>query len=268
MRYEGQPSARSILDHMTTPVLATRLVGKPLDFLWGLGADLTIFFVTLWWGGLCIVLMLISRRGWPADVLGPIWSRWILKACGIHVDVDGLEHLDRNRSYVLISNHLSNFDIWVVLAALPLPIRFVAKKELLRVPVFGQALALSNHIVIDRSNPDEAIAHINARVAAHAAEPFCILFFAEGTRSPDGKVLAFKKGGVTLAIRTGLPIVPMSISGTRKFLPKRRAIIRPRGRVKIVLDKPIETQSCRIDERDALNERVRNLVIQNYVEDY
>jgi 1-acyl-sn-glycerol-3-phosphate acyltransferase len=253
---------------MTAPELSSRILEKPLDVLWGLGADLAIFFITLWWGMLCIVLMLVSRRGWPADVLGPIWSRWILKACGIAVEVEGLEKIDRKGSYVLISNHLSNFDIFVILAALPLTIRFVAKKELLRVPIFGQALALSNHIVIDRSNPEQAIARINTRVAERTTGSFCILFFAEGTRSPDGKVHPFKKGGVTLAIRTRLPIVPMSISGTRKFLPKGHAIIHPRGRVKIVLDVPLETRSCRLEDRDALNQRVREIVTKNYIEDY
>jgi len=253
---------------MTARVLSSRILEKPLDVLWGLGADLAIFFITLWWVTLCLMLMLISRRGWPADVLGPIWARWILNACGIQADVEGLEKIDRNGSYVLISNHLSNFDIFVILAALPVTIRFVAKKELLRVPVFGQALALSNHIVIDRSNPEEAIARINARVTGRGGGSFCILFFAEGTRSPDGKVHAFKKGGVSLAIRTALPIVPMSISGTRKFLPKAHAIIHPRGRVKIVLDQPIDTRSYRLDDRDALNQRVREIVTRNYVEEY
>jgi 1-acyl-sn-glycerol-3-phosphate acyltransferase len=253
---------------MTAPGLSSRILEKPLHVLWGLGADLAIFLITLWWGTLCIILMLIVRRGWPADVLGPIWGRWILRACGIEVEVEGIEKIDRNGSYVLISNHLSNFDIFVILAALPLTIRFVAKKELLRVPIFGQALALSNHIVIDRSNPEEAIARINARVAERSGGSFCILFFAEGTRSPDGKVHLFKKGGVSLAIRTGLPVVPMSISGTRKFLPKGHAIIHPRGRVKIVLDLPLETTSCRLGDRDALNQRVREVVTRNYVEDY
>ena len=253
---------------MTARVLSSRVLEKPLDVLWGLGADLAIFFITLWWGTSCVILMLISRRGSPADVVGPIWARWIVKACGIRVEVEGLEEIDRNGSYVLISNHLSNFDIFVILAALPLTIRFVAKKELLRVPVFGQALKWSDHIVIDRSHPDEAVARINARVAERAGGSFCILFFAEGTRSPDGKVHAFKKGGVSLAIRTGLPIVPMSISGTRKFLPKGQAIIHPRGRVKIVLDQPIDTKSYRLDDCNALNQRVREIVTNNYIEEY
>ncbi len=268
MRYVPRRANVAVGTIMTAPVLSTRVIAKPFDFLWGVAANLAIFFVTLIWGTLCIVLMLISRQGWPAEVMAPPWSRWVLKICGIQVDVEGLEEIDRERSYVLMSNHLSNFDIWVILATLPVTVRFVAKKELLRVPIFGQALALSNHIVIDRSNPDDAIARINRRMAAHAGEHFCVLFFAEGTRSADGKILPFKRGGVSLAIRTGLPIIPVSISGTRKFLPKRTFIIRPRGRVKIVLGAPIETAGYPIEERERLNERVRAAVISNYVEDY
>jgi 1-acyl-sn-glycerol-3-phosphate acyltransferase len=237
-------------------------------WLWGLAADLAIFFITVWWGGLCIVTILLTRRGWAADVYGRIWCRWILKVCGIHVDVEGVEHVDPSRSYVIVSNHLSNFDIWATLAAVPLNIRFVAKKELLRLPIFGQALALSNHIVIDRSNPEAAIARINQRIASQIDSGFCILFYAEGTRSRDGKVHAFKKGGVTLGLRTGLPIVPMTVSGTRKFLPRSHVIIRPGGRVKIVLGRPIATKDWPLERRDELNEQVRDVIITNYVEDY
>lgn len=237
-------------------------------WLWGLGADLAIFFITVFWGGLAILTVLFTRRGWAVDVFGRIWARWITGVCGIRVDVEGVEQLDPRRSYVIVSNHLSNFDIWATLAAVPLNIRFIAKKELLRLPIFGQALALSDHIVIDRSNPEVAIARINERIAGQINDGFCILFYAEGTRSRDGKVHTFKKGGVTLALRTGLPVVPMSVSGTRKFLPRSHVIIRPAGRVKIVLAPPIETTNCPLDRRDELNEQVRQAIIRNYVEDY
>ena len=239
-----------------------------IAWMWGLAADLAIFVYTVGFGTLAVVATLVTRKPWPVDVLAPIWSRWVLTACGIHVDVVGLAHVDPKKPYVIICNHLSNLDILVTLVALPLKIRFIAKKELLRLPFFGQALALSGNIVIDRSHPDEAIARINARVAQQIDEGFCILFYAEGTRSPDGKVGAFKKGGVTLALRTGLPIVPMSVSGTRKFLPKGKAVIRPGGRVRIVIDAPIETTAYTEDRRDELNARVRSIVVKNYIEDY
>ncbi len=239
---------------------------NPLQRLWGAAASLLILAYTIVLGLLCIGMMLLTRKGWPADVLGKVWCRWIVKTCGIQIEVKGLENVDPKGRYVLISNHLSNFDIWCTIAALPLTIRFVAKKELLRVPVFGWALALSDHIVIDRSKPQEAVEIINRKAKEEVQRGFCVLFYGEGTRSPDGKVHRFKKGGVMFALAAGLPIVPVSISGTRKFLPKGSRVIRPGGKVRIVLDRPIPTQGVPLDERDALNGRVRQIVIRNYVE--
>ncbi len=240
---------------------------RPLHYLWGLAADLGIAIFTAVLGPPAVVGALITRRSWPVDLVGPIWCGLIVRICGILVEIEGRENLRPGRSYVVICNHLSNFDIWCTLASLDAAIRFVAKKELLRVPVFGQVLAVSDHIIIDRQRPGEAIRRINA-AAERSRKGMCILFYAEGTRSPDGKVHEFKKGGVTLALRAQLPVVPMSISGTRKFLPKGCVVIRPSGRVKIVIDTPIDTAGMSIDDRDALNERVRQRVIANYVEHY
>ena len=251
---------------MTQP--APSLPMRIARWLWGVAATIAIFFITVWWGGLCIVTILITRRGWAADVYGRIWCRWILAVCGIQIDVEGVEHLDPTRSYVIISNHLSNFDIWATVARVPAKIRFVAKKELLRFPIFGQALALSDHIIIDRGKPEEAVEIINRQARERIGEGFCILFYAEGTRSRDGKIHAFKRGGAALALQTGLPIIPMTISGTRKFLPRGSAIFRPGGRVKIVLSEPIETAGLDIKRRDELTERVRSIVIKHYVESY
>jgi 1-acyl-sn-glycerol-3-phosphate acyltransferase len=189
-----------------------------------------------------------------------------VRVCGIDLEVIGLEHLRPGQSYVLICNHLSNFDIWCTLARMPFVVRFVAKKELLRIPIFGQALAVSDHIVIDRGDPQSAIARINA-AAARTPQGMGILFYAEGTRSRDGRVHEFKKGGVSLALSTQLPIVPMSVSGTRKFLPRGCAVIRPGGRVRIVLAEPIPTTGLTYDDRDVLNERVRRVVVSNFIED-
>jgi 1-acyl-sn-glycerol-3-phosphate acyltransferase len=238
----------------------------PLRYLWGLGADAWIAVSTIVLGLLAIMSALILRRGWPIDVLGRIWSRGIVRVCGIDLEVIGLERLQPGQSYVLISNHLSNFDIWCTLARMPFVVRFVAKKELLKIPVFGQALAVSDHIVIDRKDPASAITRINA-AASRTERGMGILFYAEGTRSRDGKVHEFKKGGVSLALSTQLPIVPVSVSGTRKFLPRGCAVIRPGGRVRIVLGEPIPTTGLTYDDRDALNERVRRVVVSHFVEE-
>jgi 1-acyl-sn-glycerol-3-phosphate acyltransferase len=237
----------------------------PLRYLWGLAADAWIFSSTIILALVAIATTLLTRSGRPIDRIGRLWSRWILRVCGIEVEIEGLDRLRPGQSYILICNHLSNFDIWCTLGRMPFTVRFVAKKELLRLPVFGQALALSPHIVIDRQNPESAIHKINA-AAARAPEGIGILFYAEGTRSRDGKVQAFKRGGVSLALRAGIPIVPMSVSGTRKFLPRGCAVIRPVGRVRIVLAEPIPTAGMPFDARDELNQRVRQIVIGNYVE--
>jgi len=237
----------------------------PLRYIWGLAADVFIFGSTLFWGAAAIVGTFLFRRAWVADRIGRIWSRAIVRVCGIKLETVGLEHLVPGQSYVLISNHLSNFDIWCTLATMPCTVRFVAKKELMRLPVFGQALAASDHIVIDRQNPQAAIARIN-EAAARTSGGIGILFYAEGTRSRDGRVHEFKKGGVSLALNTQLPIVPMSISGTRKFLPRGCKVIRPGGRVRIALDPPIPTAGLSFDARAALNEQTRQAVLRNFIE--
>jgi 1-acyl-sn-glycerol-3-phosphate acyltransferase len=247
--------------------LTTFIRERPLHYLWGLAADVAIVVYTAILGPLAVLGVLLLRRGWPADVIGRIWCRLIIWTCGIRVELRGAENLRPGQSYVLISNHLSNFDVWATLATLPRPLRFVAKKELVRIPVFGWALAASDHIVIDRQNPEEAIETINA-ATSDSPDGVCILFYAEGTRSPDGKIHAFKKGGVALALRAGLPVVPVSVSGTANFLPKGCSVIRPSGQVKIVVDQPIETKDLTSLDRDALNERVRQRVIANFIEDY
>jgi 1-acyl-sn-glycerol-3-phosphate acyltransferase len=120
--------------------------------------------------------------------------------------------------------------------------------------------------VIDRANTQEAVETINREATKNADQGYCIVFYGEGTRSPDGKVRPFKKGGVMFALTSRLPILPLSISGTRKFMPKRSFVIRPGGKVRIVIDAPIPTADLSLEQRDALNERVREIVIRNYDE--
>lgn len=257
----GGNSSSAAADHSLLSFAAQH----PLRYLWGLGADTWIALSTLVIGLLAIAGSLILRRGWVVDRLGKLWSRCIVWVCGIDLEVIGLERLRPGQNYILISNHLSNFDIWCTLARMPFVVRFVAKKELLRIPIFGQALAVSGHIVIDRSKPEAAIERIN-EAATRTDEGMGILFYAEGTRSRDGRVHEFKKGGVSLAILSQLPVVPVSVSGTRKFLPRGCAVIRPGGRVRIVIGDPIPTTGLTFEQRDALNEQVRQVVVGNFVE--
>ena len=194
------------------------------------------------------------------------WAKAVTGVCGMRLEVEGVHHLEPGRSYVIISNHESHLDICATIVGLGRKILFVAKQELLHVPIFGRALAVSGHIVIDRNNSESAINTVNAAVR-DSPDGSCILFYAEGTRNEDGKVRAFKKGGVTLALRTGLPIVPLTVSGTRKLLPKGAMLIRPGERVRLTVAPPIETAGLPLEARDSLNERVREIIIRNCIDD-
>jgi 1-acyl-sn-glycerol-3-phosphate acyltransferase len=232
--------------------------------LWGAAADVLVVLVTIACALPALIAAVLTKRTTLLDAVAPLWARTVLKICGVRLEVRGLENLDPKQSYVIISNHLSNADVWAALAALPVKLRFVAKQELTRLPVFGAALKHSEHVVIDRANPEEAIARINERVANRGDAPFCILFYAEGTRSPDGNIHAFKKGGVSLAIRTGLPVLPLTVNGTWGILPKNALLIRPGRRVKLVIDQPITTTGYSLEQRDELNERVRQVICKNF----
>lgn len=253
---------------MVTERETSGAASRVIRLLWGAAADVIVIVWTLGCAFVALVGTLLTGRATAVDRLAPIWGRFILRVCGVQVDVEGIEKVDPARSYVILSNHLSDFDVWATLAALPLNLRFVAKQELRKFPLLGAVLDRSEHIVIDRSRPELAIARINERMARRGSTPFCILFYAEGTRSPDGRIQPFKKGAVTLALRTGLPVVPLAISGTRKLLPKRVPLIRPGGRVKIVLSEPIETAELSLEQRDELNERVRDIICRNYDPQY
>ena len=154
---------------------------RPLRLLWGLAADAFIFVWTFVLGTTAVVLTLVTRRPVIIDVLGRLWCKGIVRACGIEVEVRGLDNIDPRRRYVLLSNHLSNFDIWCTLAAVPLPIHFIAKKELLRIPVLGQALALfldrlpeldrlGDHRCEDREEPHILVEALLISVGPVAAE--------------------------------------------------------------------------------------------------
>lgn len=240
---------------------------SPLHYLWGLVADLVVTVATTLLSPIAALSVLVSGSTRALDWIAWFWSALIVKVCGISIEVEGLEYLEPGRSYIVLSNHQSLLDIPVTLAAVPRTIRFVAKKELLKTPAFGAALRRSDHIVIDRKDPRSAMTTLNSAMAL-CSEGICVLFYAEGSRSDDGKVKAFKKGGVMMAIQSGLPIVPLSVSGTRKFLPKGCAVVRPGGKVRLTFAQPIETSGLTLESREEVNARVRQQVIENYREEF
>ncbi|RLB54127.1 MAG: 1-acyl-sn-glycerol-3-phosphate acyltransferase [Deltaproteobacteria bacterium] len=194
----------------------------------------------------------VGRRSWAAGML---------RFCGIKATASGLDNFDPRRPYVFVANHQSLFDIPAVFYTNPANLRFIAKKSLFYIPFFGSYLALAGYIALDRSNRRKAIAS-HDRAAEKIRHGVPIISFPEGTRSADGEVRKFKKGAFMLAIKAGVPIVPVSISGTREVLPKHSLLVRS-GRIRIHYDRPVETSDYGVEGRDTLMEKVRQTVLAN-----
>ncbi|HXG53589.1 MAG TPA: lysophospholipid acyltransferase family protein [candidate division Zixibacteria bacterium] len=190
---------------------------------------------------LTMAIGMLDPHGKRAYRIGRFWTWFILKVTGVSVQVRGLDRIDPARGYIFIANHQSNIDIPVLVQSLPgFQLRWIAKKELLRVPFFGWALRASKHITIDRANRTEA-----ARSLAEAEEKLragiSIVVFPEGTRSRTGALLPFKRGGFVLAVQTGTPIVPVTINGTGALLPAGAWRVRP-GPVEVVIGEPVSAK--------------------------
>ena len=196
--------------------------------------------------------------------LGRVWARWILATFRVRVDVAGLENVPTHAPIILMSNHQSLADIAAIVSTLPDSVkwRFVAKKELVRVPIFGQALVASGHIIIDRGNRERAVASLH-RAAERIRAGISVIVFPEGARSPDGHLRRFKSGPFHLAVEAQVPIVPITVSGSQHITPKGSLRVHA-GRVKIVYGKPIPTRGVAIADRKLLEAQVRDAIARGY----
>ena len=199
-----------------------------------------------------------DRSGDTVVALARIWSRMLLRSAGVRLTVNMHGELDPRRPYVFMANHLSTVDIWALFVAVPLKVRFIAKKQLGRIPLFGWAMAVGRFIFIDRQNPMAARRSID-QAAARIRTGSSVAIFPEGTRSRDGRLGPFKKGGFHLAITAGVPIVPVGIRGAHEVMPRGSLILRP-GPVTIEIGAPIDTKDLSTADRDLLLERVRGEV--------
>jgi len=184
------------------------------------------------------------------------FARVALLGCGASVRVRGEEQLDARRRYVLVSNHSSHLDAMAILVALRRHgVRFVAKEELGRIPLFGAALRATGNVFVTRHDTRGDVARLRdaSRTSGRGAS---VLFFPEGTRSETGELGRFKKGAAAFALRSRLALVPMGVHGTHDILP-RGLEVRRGGEVGVCIGKPIVTRGRRFDQRDALTEQLR-----------
>jgi len=214
-----------------------------------------IVIVTTLLGTAGILSCLAVPSGDAVISIARLWARTLLALCRVRVVVNGREKIHPPGPYVFLSNHQSQFDILAAVVTLPVQFRVLAKQELFRIPVFGWVLRLSGFVGIDRSNREKAIQSLD-RAAASIARGRSLLIYAEGTRSPDGRLLPFKKGGFVLAIQAGVPVFPLTIQGSREVLPKGSLRIRP-GTMTVQVGDPIDPREFTVERKELLMARVR-----------
>lgn len=221
-----------------------------------------------WAGAVTLVLFIpitaaavFSRSGNLAFTLSILWARFVLFISGVKASATGMDHVDRSRSHIIIANHQSLYDIPAIVTTLGIQFRWVIKKELLKIPLFGYALYASKNIFIDRSNRAQTIATLRKGIA-RLPRGASLIFFAEGTRSVDGRLQKFKKGGFVTAIDSGFPILPVTVNGSRAVLPKKSLAFSP-GKIQVVIGEPIDSSAYTHDRVDALIERTRGVILAN-----
>lgn len=220
--------------------------------------------VTVFMSFYVVVFAFITPDENASHRLAKIWAGMLLALASTKVEIIGAENILMKEPQIFMANHQSDFDILIVLAHLPGQFRWIVKKELFNIPLFGTAMRNAGYIEIDRQNHIKAMMSID-KAARKIKEGKSVMSFPEGTRSSDGKIKPFKQGMFHLAITSGVPIVPVSIIGAREIMPKRSLRIKP-GKVTMVIDKPIDVRGYSIENRQDLIDRVQNIITRNYEE--
>jgi 1-acyl-sn-glycerol-3-phosphate acyltransferase len=207
----------------------------------------------------------IDRTGRTFHTMARLWSSLILWMFGIRVHTKGSELLDPSEHYVYVSNHASAFDIPAVVVGIPDDIRFVLKKELTRVPIWGWALKYGHYITIDRGNARDALKSLD-EAAERMRNGASVILFGEGTRTRDGKLQSLKRGAFSLAMKAGIPVVPVTINHTFGILPRGSLRVNPAD-IEIVFEKPIPVNGVGGREgEERLMKQVQAAIDRNYIQ--
>lgn len=227
------------------------------------------WFTYLWWSMLKprFQLMKLDRQGKfverdaCAHAIARKWAQSGLKMNGSSIHVTGLENVPDTGGVLFVANHQSNFDIPILIGHVPRDKGFIAKLELLKVPTFSRWMKYLGCIFIDRKDPRQSLTAIND-AALQLKEGRSLVIFPEGTRSADGTVGPFKAGGLRLAIKAGVPIVPVTISGSKNIMPKGTSLIKS-AIVKVIVSPPLMPEEYKGLDSNQISEKVRNIIISN-----
>ena len=217
---------------------------------------------------------LAALIGFPASyIMGDVrvlyrlfmWGAWYgVWITGVRVQTTGLDGFDHSRSYIFMTNHISNLDPPIQIPLIPRRTSVMVKKELFKVPILGRAMRMGSLVPVDRGNRDAGIEAVRAAKSV-VEQGLNMTIYIEGKRSFDGKLLPFKKGPFYLAMECGVPVIPMTITGTHYTMPKARFAIKP-GLVKVMFHPPIDPKD--FGSRDCLMEKVRAVIDSGLPEEY
>ena len=219
---------------------------------------LWVLLSTLFLGVAAILVSFFSRTGNLVHLIARIWGRGILFVSHIKVTTQGLANIDPCQSYIYMSNHQSNFDIPVLLAHLPIQFRWLAKAELFKIPIFGRAMRGAGYVKIDRFNQESAFESLS-EAASKMKNGVSVMIFPEGTRTQDGSIKSFKKGGFVMAVDSQTAIVPVILRGTWKIMDKSSLKINT-GEVSLHIEKPIATTGYTRETKEDLIKKVRTVI--------
>jgi 1-acyl-sn-glycerol-3-phosphate acyltransferase len=225
--------------------------------------NLSIALLTLIFSVVALIVSLFDWKGGRSVHFGAAvpWAKAILSVCGVKVQVEGVDRVDSAVPRIIMTNHQSAFDIFVLLAVLPVDFKFIMKEELMKIPVFGFACRRAGYIGIVRADPRQAVKSMD-RAAERIRSGASVLVFPEGTRSEQGSLQAFKKGGFHLALKAGCDILPVTIIGTSKIMRKGSFRINP-GWVRVVVGAPVSVEKYNKQSVGNLMERIHEEMISN-----
>ncbi len=222
-----------------------------------LGVAITAF-MSFW----CVIFSFFSNAENNVHKVANLWAKIMLLICNTKVEIIGKENILLGKPQIFMANHQSDFDILIVLAHIPGQFRWLAIKELFSIPIFSSAMKSAGYIEFDRNDREKALQSLD-QAALRIRGGKSIMVFPEGSRSSVGEIKPFKQGTFYLAIKSGTPIVPISITGSGEIMPKGSLKINP-GKIKLIIGRPIDVKNITLENRRELIEKVRKAIINNY----
>lgn len=216
-------------------------------------AGLATVLITVVLAPLMVIRSMFPRSAYATYRLGRLWNVAVSKCMGITASISGTEKIVPGESYIITPNHQSFADIVSLFVNLPTPFRWVIKKEILKIPLFGRAMKATGAICLDRSDRERSVKSLQEGTDKLGGG-WSVLIYPEGTRTPDGLLHAFKKGAFMMAVQTGIPILPVTCNGAFKIMPKNSLLFRP-GHVTLSIGDPILTKGLTENSVAELMER-------------